>query len=201
MITLPLRMLAAVAPAMSNKDVRYYLNSVHFEHVPDGVIAVATNGRALIAARETLLGIEPFASFIMPRETVLELLKVGRKNETFKVRDGILECDGRGLPFAPIDGKFPDWRAVIGNAAQPLEAALFDPDVLEIPLKAAQALKRRGLMRYASVAFEMAGESSTRFTLSNLPDGMRVSGVVMPQRTSAVGTPDISADIAGILRP
>ena len=201
MITLPLRMLAAVAPAMGNKDVRYYLNGVHFEHVQGGVIAVATDGTAVIAARETLPDVEPFASFIMPRETVLELLKAGRKIETFKVRGDLVECDGRGIPFAPIDGKFPDWRAVLPATAQPLEAASFNPDVLEIPLKAAQALKRRGVTRYASVAFEMAGERSARFTLSNLPDGMRVSGVVMPQRMDKVGNPDITAHIAEILRP
>ena len=199
MITLPLRMLAAVAPAMGNIDIRYYLNGVHIEHVQGGVIAVATDGRALIAARETLLNIEPFAPFIMPRDTVLELLKAGRKIENFSMSEGVVAYGGVTRLFAPIDGQFPDWRAVIGNAAQPLEATSFDPDVLEIPLKAAQALKRRGLMRYASVAFEMAGESSTRFTLSNLPDGMRVSGVVMPQRKRH--DVDIAADIAGILRP
>lgn len=199
MITLPLRMLAAVAPAMGNKDVRYYLNGVHIEHVPDGVIAAASNGRALIAAREMLLDVEPFAPFIMPRDTVLELLKAGRKIENFSLSEGVVAYGGTTHLFAPIDGKFPDWRAVIGITAQPLEAASFDPDVLETPLKAAQALKRRGLMRYASVTFEMAGEGSTRFTLSNLPDGMRVSGVVMPQKKGH--DVDISADIAGILRP
>lgn len=200
MITLPLRMLAAVAPAMGDKDVRYYLNGVNFEHVQDGVIAVATDGHALVAVRETLSGIEPFASFIMPRETVLELLKLSRKAEEFTVSGGAVACGGATFAFAPINGKFPDWRAVLPATTQPLESASFNPDVLEIPLKAAQALKRRGVTRYASVAFEMAGERAARFTLSNLPDGMRVSGAVMPQRIKNVGNPDITAHIAEILR-
>ena len=201
MTTLPLRMLAAVAPAMGNKDVRYYLNGVNFEHVQGGVIAVATDGNALIAAREKLPDLEPFASFIMPRAIVLELLKAGRKVTEFTVLTDEIECDGGTRPFAPIDGKFPDWRRVLPATAQPLGAASFDPDVLEIPLKAAQALKRRGVTWWPSVAFEMAAERTTRFTLSNLPDGMQVSGVVMPQRIKHVGNPDITAHIAEILRP
>lgn len=198
MITLPLRMLVAVAPAMGNKDVRFYLNGVHIEHVQGGVIAVATDGAALIAARETLPDIEPFASFIMPRETVLKLLTAGRKIENFTVSEGAVGFDGATYSFAPIDGKFPDWRAVLPGT-QPLQATSFDPDALEIPLKAAQALKRRNLTTYASVCFEMAGERTARFTLSNLPDGMRVSGVAMPQRMGY--DVDITAHIAEILRP
>lgn len=200
-LTLPLRMLAAVAPAMGNKDVRYYLNGVNFEHVRDGVIAVATNGHALIAARETLPGIEPFASFIMPREIVLELLKAGRKIENFTVSEGSVGCGGSTHAFAPIDGKYPYWRRVCPTDSQRMTVAPFDPDVLQVPLLSAQALVKRKVARCVSVVVETRTDAPAPFTLSGLPDGFSVAGVVNPRTVGKIPLPSASDGLAEILRP
>lgn len=201
-LTLPLRMLAAVAPAMAKGDSRRYLNGALIQRTTDGVVAVATDGAALVAAREALSDIAPFPEFILPRDLVLTLLKAGRKVTHFTVSTESVACGGVSYEFKPIDGKFPHWRKVCVPDTSAMAAAPFDPDVLQVPLLSAQALVKRQVARYISVVVETHTNASALFTLAGLPDGLSVAGVVQPRKTDErTPLPPVSNDLASVTRP
>jgi DNA polymerase III subunit beta len=116
---------AAIHCAAVN-DTRYYLNGALFEFKHDHINIVSTDGHRLSAFREPLeYAAEAQTAdyeFIIP----LDVLKQAAKSKSPLV---VLEStpDGRymlnNVVFAPIDGKFPDYRRVIptsftGQAAQ-----------------------------------------------------------------------------------
>ena len=109
--------------AISTEETRYYLNGIYFHHIEtdDGHMlrAVATDGhrlaRAEIPAPE---GCQDMPGIIVPRKTVLELVKLidaadgdisVALSET-KIRFAI---DGVLLTSKLIDGNFPDYERVI----------------------------------------------------------------------------------------
>ena len=116
-------------------DVRYYLNGalVEFKHgdVPH-INIVSTDGHRLTAFREPLeYAAEPQTAdyeFIIP----LDVLKQAAKAKTPRV---VLESTPEGrymlnnVVFAPIDGKFPDYRRVLPTTFTG-EAAQYQPEYL-----------------------------------------------------------------------
>lgn len=202
-LTLPLRMLAAVAPAMAKNDIRYYLNGVLIQRTADGIVAVATNGAALVAARETLSGIAPFPDFILPRDLVLTLLKAGRKRTHFTVSAESVACGGVSHEFKPIDGRFPDWRSVYCRPSDALlSPAGFAADVLGVVVESAKAMKKHGVTQYPTLVLGTYGEATAFFSLFNLPDGFQVTGAIGPQRsTDRVQIPDVSDAVVSVTRP
>lgn len=136
------------------KDVRYYLNGVYFDK--RGYI-VATDGHRAIAI-ETPLDIAE--SFIAPSGLIEKALKVSDKGNEFIELEvefstgynsqATIKMDG--IKDFGIDGKYPDWQAVIpvkANQADYVQTpALLNPDYNMDAVKASLILKGLGNVKY-----------------------------------------------------
>ncbi len=107
--------------AISTEETRYYLNGIYFHHVGDGGLlrAVATDGHRLARAEVSApSGCEDMPGVIVPRKTVLELVRlldaadgdIAVALSESKIRFSI---DGVLLTSKLIDGNFPDYERVI----------------------------------------------------------------------------------------
>lgn len=185
---LPMAAIAAIAPFMAKRDVRFYLNGCFIQSAGDRVRLVATNGSVLCAlavADSTWTG--PDA--IIPRELVEWALKQ-RVGEVGIALDGdafTITAGAVSMTANRIDGRFPDWQAVfpIGDASG--EPAGFDVELVGLIAKAAtDGRKRIGKRRCGpAVTLEAAGERSTRFAFE-VSDQVTARGVIMPMRDSAM---------------
>lgn len=72
-LTIPTAILAAVAPFMGKKDVRFYLNCAMVESAAGGLRAVATDGHALAVCDSP--GAGPAERLLIPRDAVEWALK------------------------------------------------------------------------------------------------------------------------------
>jgi DNA polymerase-3 subunit beta len=112
-------LLGRTSFAMAHQDVRYYLNGLLLDLRDEGLRCVATDGHRLALAETKLEGeISARRQIIIPRKGVLELQGL------FEAGDGLVELEfGRnhlrlrrgGVTFTSklIDGRFPDYEAVI----------------------------------------------------------------------------------------
>jgi DNA polymerase III subunit beta len=109
--------------AMAQQDVRYYLNGLLFDVRSDALRCVATDGHRLAIAEGPLLTASSSArQIILPRKGVLELqrlleggdgeveIEIGRNHLRLR-RDSVV------LTSKLIDGRFPDYEAVIPISA------------------------------------------------------------------------------------
>lgn len=131
--------LKALLLFAAKKDIRYYLNGVHFEQSATGTVAVATNGHCLAIARLNREAAENI-SFIVPREHLDNVVKSAKGAiDINKVND--TQCtlnSSNGLITVPLcDGKFPDWRRVV-TPQQTGERGYFDPEYAAMVNKAGQ---------------------------------------------------------------
>lgn len=118
--TINLNALAATAIFASTEETRYYLNGVLLEIEPDAITYVATDGHRLFSHRDdtvpkggshTLLG-----KFIIPTSACKAIKPTRRPPHATLVSDEgkrlVLDHFGNQHVFEPIDGTYPDWRAV-----------------------------------------------------------------------------------------
>jgi len=107
--------LKALLLFAAKKDIRFYLNGIHFEQSASGTVAVATNGHCLAVARLDRESVEP-GSFIVPREHLDNVVK-GAKGGVDIVQVDATQCtlnSSNGKITVPLcDAKFPDWRRVV----------------------------------------------------------------------------------------
>jgi DNA polymerase-3 subunit beta len=107
--------------AISTEETRYYLNGIYLHEVQAGktLRAVATDGHRLARAQVALpSGAKGMPGIIVPRKTVLELVKLIETDEgeievalsASKIR---FSFDGLTLTSKLIDGTFPDYERVI----------------------------------------------------------------------------------------
>ena len=105
--------------AMANQDVRYYLNGLLFEFHDGTLTTVATDGHRLaVCDLDSDLGVVQDRQMIVPRKGVLELLRMlSESEETVELALGknhIRLVKGRMIFTSKlIDGRFPDYQAVI----------------------------------------------------------------------------------------
>lgn len=193
-VNINLAALAAVAPAMGDKDIRFYLNGVAVECEKGVVTLIALDGYVMVAARHPGMsyegGHEP-SQTLLPRDFVLNILKnakVGNDYVTVDVLgDKSLSCDLSltTIKGTAIDGTYPDWRSVIPVwDAKPTDMAPFNPEVMQVALDASKAYSKRAKTRAKGVHFKPAGEASTAFVLT-YTDEASVIGVVMPLRDTS----------------
>ncbi|HXZ49662.1 MAG TPA: DNA polymerase III subunit beta [Usitatibacter sp.] len=110
--------LRLVQFAMAVQDIRYYLNGVLFSVDKDTLRVVATDGHRLSYASRSLGGDHGSVEAILPRKTVLELIKLlGDTDEPVALAIGANQAR---FSFGEIDivskiveGKFPDYQKVI----------------------------------------------------------------------------------------
>ena len=134
--------LKALLLFAAKKDVRYYINGIHFEQSATGTLAVATNGHCLAVARLDRDSAEP-SSFTVPREHLDNVVK-GAKGSIDIVQVDAAQCtlnSSNGRITVPLcDGKFPDWRRVV-TQQQTGERAYFHPDYHALVDKAGQIIR------------------------------------------------------------
>lgn len=114
------RLLFLAQYAMAQQDIRYYLNGMLLVVTADMLKVVSTDGHRLSFAslrRESAQPIEDIEA-ILPRKTVLELLKILEdSDEPIHIRLGRNQADFRFgnivLLSKVVDGKFPDYNRVI----------------------------------------------------------------------------------------
>ena len=131
--------LKALLLFAAKKDIRYYINGVHFESGANGTMAVTTNGHCLAVAKLNNESVEP-ASFIVPREHLDNVVK-GAKGAVDVTKINDTQCtlnSSNGQITVPLcNGKFPDWRRVV-TPQQTGERAYFHPDYAALVDKAGQ---------------------------------------------------------------
>ena len=107
--------------AMAVHDIRYYLNGILFVAEGKNLALVATDGHRLALAQATLETEIPKQEVILPRKTVLELLRLLNDD---KDSDSAIEMrfagnqakfTFSGMEFVTklVEGKFPDYNRVI----------------------------------------------------------------------------------------
>jgi DNA polymerase-3 subunit beta len=112
-------LLDKTAFAMANQDVRYYLNGLLFEFKDSSLRTVATDGHRLaICDLSDPVNVEQERQIIIPRKGVLELTRMLSDSKDM-VKLGLgknhvrLQKGNIALTSKLIDGRFPDYQAVI----------------------------------------------------------------------------------------
>jgi DNA polymerase-3 subunit beta len=112
-------LLDRTAFAMANQDVRYYLNGLLFDLRAQALRCVATDGHRLALCETELpaMSVAP-RQIIIPRKGVLELqglFSVGEGEVELEFGRNHLRVRRDGVVFTSklIDGRFPDYEAVI----------------------------------------------------------------------------------------
>ena len=111
-------MLQKVQFAMAQQDIRYYLNGLLLVLDGDTMRLVATDGHRLSHASTKLNINAASREVILPRKTVLELVKLlGDDNETvdLEITDTQITIKFGNVTLVSklVDGKFPDYKRVI----------------------------------------------------------------------------------------
>ena len=187
-LNIPLTVLAAVAPFMAKKDVRFYLNCAMVESAAGGLRAVATDGHALAVCDSP--GAGPGERLLIPREAVEWALKQKGEAVTLEWEGfaGTLTTEsGISMPVALIDGRYPDYAAVIPMLKDDrTELAGLNPEIIGLIAKSAAGLKKMGGSgRYPAVILHgNGGNNAAGFELGGLKGGLKVIGAVMPLRDS-----------------
>ncbi len=112
------RLLKQVEFAMAQQDIRYYLNGLLLEVNENKLNLVGTDGHRLSFTSTTLNQSYEKADVILPRKTVIELIKLLNDSD----EEVHIEITAGQVNFAfndirliskVIDGKFPDYNRVI----------------------------------------------------------------------------------------
>lgn len=118
-VNLSTRALKAVSRFAPKSEVRYYLVGVKVEYAADRTILIATDGHRLAAHRHVCANaIGDPGELIVPLPAVAAAVKMAGKSPEMLLEipaDGQprFVCAGGSLGFAPVDGRYPDWRRVM----------------------------------------------------------------------------------------
>jgi len=121
-LTLPQKALKSalglVQFAMAVQDIRYYLNGVLFSIDKDVLRVVATDGHRLSYASESLGSDHGSVEAILPRKTVLELIKLLADTDdpvSLAIGSNQARFSFGGIEIVSkiVEGKFPDYQKVI----------------------------------------------------------------------------------------
>lgn len=117
------KLLKQVEFAMAQQDIRYYLNGLLLEVSENKLNIVGTDGHRLSFTSTTLNKTYEKTEVILPRKTVVELIKLLNDSEN----EVNIELSAGQVNFAfdeirliskVIDGKFPDYHRVIPTGHQ-----------------------------------------------------------------------------------
>jgi DNA polymerase-3 subunit beta len=108
--------------AMAVHDIRYYLNGILFVAEGKSLTLVATDGHRLALAQATLEESIPKQEVILPRKTVLELMRLLKDEKEgadapiemrFAGNQAKFTFSGMEFVTKLVEGKFPDYNRVI----------------------------------------------------------------------------------------
>ena len=111
-------LLHQVSFAMAVHDIRYYLNGILFVAEGKQLSLVATDGHRLAYTSATLEVEVPKQEVILPRKTVLDLLRLlsdkeGMIDMQFANNQAKFKFEGKEFVTKLVEGKFPDYNRVI----------------------------------------------------------------------------------------
>lgn len=111
-------LLHQVSFSMAVHDIRYYLNGILFVAEGNHLSLVATDGHRLAYTSATLELEVPKQEVILPRKTVLELLRLLSEKEgmiemQFANNQAKFRFEGKEFVTKLVEGKFPDYNRVI----------------------------------------------------------------------------------------
>lgn len=117
------KLLRQVEYAMAQQDIRYYLNGLLFEVNANRLNVVGTDGHRLSFTSTELAQSYEKQELILPRKTVLELIKLLDDSEDdvsieVSANQANFSFSGIRLISKVIDGKFPDYTRVIPTGYQ-----------------------------------------------------------------------------------
>lgn len=160
-ITLPEAVLKNLmdrtAFAMANQDVRYYLNGMLLELDSGSLRCVATDGHRLaLAETEVATGTDSRRQVIIPRKGITELAGLFENGEgevELQFGRNHLRVSRGDVVFTSklIDGRFPDYQAVIPIGAD--KKVELPRDVLRMALQRASILSNE---KYRGVKLEVS---------------------------------------------
>ena len=146
--------------AMANQDVRYYLNGLLMDFHDGKLRTVATDGHRLaVCDLEKEVSLQQDRQIIVPRKGVIELSRM-LSNDDGPVTLALgrnhvrLVKDGTTFTSKLIDGRFPDYQAVIPVGAD--KQMLLDRESFTRSLQRAAILSNE---KYRGVRLEAAGDS------------------------------------------
>ncbi len=142
--------------AMAQQDVRYYLNGLLFDLRDQALRCVATDGHRLALCEAALDGSGAKRQIIVPRKGVQELqrlLEGGERTLELELGRSHLRVKRDDVTFTSklIDGKFPDYEAVIPIGADRIVSV--DREVLRAALQRAAILSNE---KYRGVRVEVS---------------------------------------------
>ena len=111
-------MISQVQYSMAVQDIRYYLNGLLLQVEGNQLRLVATDGHRLAYASTTIEAELAKQDIILPRKTVLELVKLlNQPKEAIHIElldnQVRFQCGDTTIVSKVIDGKFPDYNRVI----------------------------------------------------------------------------------------
>jgi len=150
-------LIERTAFAMAQQDVRYYLNGLLFDLRDDALRCVATDGHRLALCEANLDGgVGSKRQIIVPRKGVQELqrlLEGGDRTLELELGRSHIRVKRDDVTFTSklIDGKFPDYEAVIPIGAD--REVRIDREVLRAALQRASILSNE---KYRGVRVEVS---------------------------------------------
>jgi DNA polymerase-3 subunit beta len=150
-------LIERTAFAMAQQDVRYYLNGLLFDLREDSLRCVATDGHRLALCEADYEGsAQTKRQIIVPRKGVTELqrlLEGGERELELEMGRGHIRVKRDDVTFTSklIDGRFPDYEAVIPIGAD--KEVRIDREVLRASLQRAAILSNE---KYRGVRIEVS---------------------------------------------
>jgi len=150
-------LIERTAFAMAQQDVRYYLNGLLFDLRDKSLRCVATDGHRLALCESALeVGAQAKRQIIVPRKGVTELqrlLEGGDRELELEVGRNHIRVKRDDVTFTSklIDGRFPDYEAVIPIGAD--REVKVDREVLRAALQRAAILSNE---KYRGVRIEVS---------------------------------------------
>lgn len=203
--------------AMGKADVRYYLNGALMEVSRNKLRVAATDGHRLAVAEKegTFSADETPSHHILPRKAVLEVSSLLSEIDT-PIKLGF---SGRYIQFAsekltftakPIDGKFPEYNAILADVGKYPNAVIVDRDTLLNAINRTIILSadKQAGMRFQfrdtdlQVSFNNAEQESSEESVpvaykQSTPDEMGLSGRYLQEVLSTCASGEIEIKISG----
>lgn len=185
--------LRFVSHCAAIKDVRYYLNGVHFELSPTRLAIVATDGHRLAMA-EIVGSFGDVSGVVTVRGSDIKFILSAIKAVKGEVVIGVgadtfsIEATGvQRLNFQALDGRFPDWRRVM-PLGEPKATPIFGVNSVYL----AEAGKACGRLsgNYSGAKMEFRGATESMWIAPDIlpafaEGGLERAGVVlMPMRVN-----------------
>ena len=187
--------LKAVALAMAETDIRYYLNGVFFElDDQEGYRLVATDGHRMhIVCKKKCTN--TVHEIIMPSDIVKQLCK--QKAQVFELeiipgaaRQIKIRTGGGFITVPEVEGKYPDYRRVMPKQLNPIETAYYMPEYLADLAKAQKILGTAQQKGYIAQQGNSAGVY--------VDNGKSFYAVIMPLRCDAPESSDFERGLAKV---